>query len=363
MAEDLEIVNDLPANYDDTIADRIDVNFQTYFLQEKGNSIVNVEKWSVRKKDYIPSILGRPRGRPHVNQYLIKEDSQTDIGGGRMTFLKHFAQMPEPWFDYEQKSVKYYQGSTFSGINYDSRYGRYGFPYSAYAVRNVPFLVKATRYYVTTFTMFLYLQSRYTLSSQFSTGNWLYPDGLADNIYLNDSYTQTKYPARLFVNAPRTSIGSADSTPVVVAPDKITLWKPSIYEITRYESKINLQIEEEGSAGIPIIFRWIFDSGVTETSTVYDNGTVRVDLGNTFTSSRGARLNFLYFQKRLRTDAERLAFQSFQVKVQSDTGLKVVNTLLSGGIYENSLEESADQTFKVKWDESSAQINITFVIG
>lgn len=367
MAENIQIVDDLPSSYDDTIADRLDANFRTYFLQEKGNAVVNVEKFSVRKKDYIPSTLGRARGRPHLNQYLIKEDSYTDIGGGRITFLRHYAQIPEPWFDYEQKSVKYYQGFTFSGVGYDSKYGRYGFPYSAYAERNVPFVTKATRYYVTKLTMDTYLSTRYTLSGQFSTGNWLYPDGFSDNLYLTNNSTGYKYPARLFVNAPRVSIGSGDATPVAIAPDKITLWKPNIYEITRYEASINHKIDQEGTAGIPIIFRWIFNAGASETQ-LKDNGTLRVDFSVTggysvFGSTYGARLNYPVYMERLDSDFQQTSFQTCRVKVTSATGLKVVNTFLGGAEFENPLEESADQTFKLKWDGSSAQINVTFIIG
>lgn len=368
MAEDTQIVDDLPLRYDDTSADRIDANFRTYFLQEKGNSIVNVEKWSVRKKDYSPSLLGKARGRPHLNQYLIKEDSFTDIGGGRMTFLRHYAQLPEPWFDYEQKSVRYFQGYTFSGIGYDSKYGRYGFPYSSYAERNVPFVAKATRYYVTKLTMDFFITGRYTLGSPFSNENWLYPDGLADKSLLTNSSTGYKYPARLFVNTPRVSLGSGDSTPVVIAPDRITLWKPNIYEITRYEASINHKIDQEGTAGIPIIFRWIFSSGAFE-ETIINGGTLKVDMSSedgrsSFDFVYGVRLNYPYFLKRLQSVSEQEAFQSFRIKVTSATGLKVVDNSLLGATFENPpLEESDDLTFKIKWDGSSAQINATFIIG
>jgi len=364
MEEDETIVNDLPSNYTDTIADRLDANFRTYFLQEKGNSVVNVEKWSVRKKDYFAGKLGRSRGRPHANQYLIKEDSFTDIGGGRMTFLRHFAQLPEPWFDYEQKSVRYYQGYTFSGVGYDSKYGRHGFPYSAYATRNVPFVTKATRYYVTKSTMDAFLTNRYTLSGQFSNGNWLYPDGISDNLLTTSGIT---YPVRLFVNSPRVSLGSGDATPVAIAPDRVTLWKPNIYEITRYEASINHKINQEGSEGIPIIFRWIFNAGAFE-QTKRNGGTLRVDFSATdghssSNSTYGVILNYPRYMKRLTSVSQQNTLQTCNVKVTSTTGLKVVANFLGGGIFENPLEESADQNFKLKWDGVSAQINVTFVIG
>lgn len=366
MAEDTKIVNDLPAKYIGG-ADRLDANFRTYFLQEKGNAIVNVEKWTAKKVDYQPSTLGRARGRPHLNQYLIKEDSFTDIGGGRMTFLKHYAQIPEPWFDYEQKTTKYFQGSVVSGINYDSKYGKYGFPHTAYAVRNVPFLAKATRYYVTKTTMDFFLAARYTLGGLFSNGNWLYPDGLKDNTYLTNNSTGYKYPAKLFVNAPRVSLSSSDSTPVAIAPDKITLWKPNIYEITRYEANINHRIPPESDGGIPITFRWIFDAGAFEPN-VLSNGTMRVDFiltngEDTSSTTYGIQANYPVLMERLVSDTQKTSFQNCRVRITTQENLKVVGNILSGAVFESPLQNLSNQEFKLKWDGSSSTISVTFIIG
>ena len=368
---DIQIVNDLPLAYEDTVADRLDANFRTYFLQEKGNAIVNVEKWTAKKVDYQPSKLGKARGRPHLNQYLIKEDSFTDIGGGRMTFLRHFAQIPEPWFDFEQKSVLYYHNPSLVGINFDSKYGRYGWLNDTDSLKNVPFIAKATRYYVTKTTMDFYLATRYSLIGDFDN-NWLYPHALIDNTFLTNASTGYKYPAKLFVNNPRVLLGSADATPVALAPDKVTLWKPNIYEITRYESSINYRVLLESEAyGVAITFRWIAGANFDEES-VYDNGTLRVDygregattFGNTFNSQFGAKKNQLRFQQSLRSSVEKEQFNNFRIRVQSQTGLKVVDTLLGGAEFENPLDqESDDQTFALKWDGESAQINLTFVIG
>lgn len=372
IVDDTKIVNDLPTGYDDTVPDRLDENFRTYFLQEKGNAIVNVEKWSVNKKDYIPSTLGISRGRPHLNQYLIKEDSFTDIGGGRMTFLKHYAQIPEPWFDYEQKTTKYFQGNVVSGINYDSKYGKYGFPHRAYAVRNVPFLAKATRYYVTKTTMDFYLFGRYTLGEPFfgepsSERNWLYPNALSDNTYLTNLSTGYEYPEKLFVNAPRVSLSSSSTTPVAIAPDKITLWKPNIYEITRYEANINHRIPPESDGGIPITFRWIFDEGAFETN-VLSNGTMRVDFildGGEDTSdlTYGIQANYPVLMERLVNDTQKSSFQNCRVIVTTENNLAVVGNFLSGGVFENPLRTLSSQEFNLKWDGSSSAISLTFIIG
>ena len=64
----------------------IDANFRTYYAQERGNAKVFVEKYYVAKKDYISTKvpIGSKRG---TDQYLIKEDQFTDIGGGYATFL------------------------------------------------------------------------------------------------------------------------------------------------------------------------------------------------------------------------------------------------------------------------------------
>ena len=79
----------------------IDSNHGHYYLQDHGDALVRTQKFLVPKKKYIPSPLGQEsRGR----RFLIKEDQFTDIGGGYATFVRHIAQMPKPWFSFEEKS-------------------------------------------------------------------------------------------------------------------------------------------------------------------------------------------------------------------------------------------------------------------
>ena len=105
----------------------IDPDHSTYQLQTQGNSQVYVEKYIILKKNYRPFLaaeLGSQTTR-RMGCVLIKEDSFTDIGGGYASFLRHYARIPDSWFDYENKNVLFYfNGGSLAftpkvGINYD----------------------------------------------------------------------------------------------------------------------------------------------------------------------------------------------------------------------------------------------------
>ena len=85
----------------------LDRDFAVYEIQPEGESLVYVEKLAIKKEQYVPLPLGNSTINPARGR-LIKEDSFTDIGGGYMTFHRHFAVRPKPWFTYEPKQVQLY---------------------------------------------------------------------------------------------------------------------------------------------------------------------------------------------------------------------------------------------------------------
>mgnify|MGYP003331757412 CR=1 FL=1 len=83
----------------------LDANAGFYEAREKGNAYVYVEKYAINKNNYIPLKIGTANEqRPKT--YLVKETNYTDIGGGFISFERHYAVVPDSWFDYQVVSYK-----------------------------------------------------------------------------------------------------------------------------------------------------------------------------------------------------------------------------------------------------------------
>ena len=382
----------------------IDDSHSNYYLQEQGEAQVTTQKFLVRKEFYRPPILGTALGINETDKILIKEDNFTDIGGGYATFLRHFATMPKPWFSFEEKSVLVYEVGGMMGINYDSFYGEKnafgntGFNYKGATRRNVNYLAKATRYYVTKTTMDFYQIARYSLQGSFVgqgttetryeivqylgvimfiaikgkgfSGSFLRPNmlgiGKGDNEFLIDATTNQEYPKRLYINSPLGTIERNDSSECVIAPDRIRLWQPGIYEITRYTSSINLQESDEEV--IPIQVYYKYDSDKTFTTSEIDR--VNVELFHTTENavSNSTSLNYYLF-KELSTDAEKAATHFIGIRI-TDTiegqefFVKGSSVNIIGGalIGLESLPDFIEGLIPIQWNGEHPKITINFDI-
>ena len=106
----MAIIENLPGSNGEIL---LDANARFYQAQAQGDAYVYVEKYAARKGDFTPAAIGT--SADSRSAYLVKETNYTDIGGGLVTFERHFAVLPGEWFNYEQVTfVK--QG----------RYNRYG---------------------------------------------------------------------------------------------------------------------------------------------------------------------------------------------------------------------------------------------
>lgn len=392
MSEQYARTEDLRAIdvYPNVFPSIIDRDHGTYFLQEQGNALVNTEKHLVEKQYYRPSTLGISRGRSNPNQYLIKEDSFTDVGGGYATFIKHYAQIPEPWFDFEEKSVLVYQQGGSMGINYDSFYGTngfgsYGFGFSSSTRENINYLAKATRYYVTKTTLDFYqllkysLQDgwagsgslsgtstvisylgviiRFTSGSSFS-GSFMRPNMIDDNVFLVNASTQQPYPAKLFLNAPLGTISKSDSRECVVAPDRVRLWQPNIYEITRYTSSINLLTKDQQER-IPVQAYWQIPLSLSITSEELEG--LQVDL---FETRENVNPLTYYLYEDLISDDEKNSPQEIKIKVTSADNLFKVDlssiNVSGGNLVSTPSENFTEDSIFVQWNGSVDQVIVGF---
>lgn len=81
----------------------LDANANVYPTLPNGGGLVFVERYAVRKILYSPLAIDTENDI-RTETYLVKETNLTDIGGGWYVFERHYAQVPETWFDYQQVS-------------------------------------------------------------------------------------------------------------------------------------------------------------------------------------------------------------------------------------------------------------------
>ena len=338
------------ANRAGNIPIQADGNARVYYLQEQGDAQVVVEKFVQKKSFYTPATLGTPR-QLNPNQYLIKEDGFSDIGGGMAQYFRHYASIPSPWFSFEEKSVLVYEQGEMMGINYDSFQGRngfgnVGFNYKGATRKNLNYLAKATRYYVTKETMDEYIEKRFSIDGSYTgqgttdsttkivyflgvilifrirgkgfTGSFLRPNmlglGSGDNEFLIDANTGYDFPKRLYINAPLGTIIKNDNSECVIAPDRIRLWQPGIYEITRYTASINLISTDEERISVQVFYN--FDNSQVLTQEEINSVNVTLFSGLENEQSNADTLNYYLF-KDLNDATEQNATQSIPIKVES----------------------------------------------
>ena len=93
----MAIIENLPGSNGEIL---LDANARFYQAQAQGDAYVYVEKYAARKGDFTPAAIGT--SADSRSAYLVKETNYTDIGGGLVTFERHFAVLPGEWFSYEQ---------------------------------------------------------------------------------------------------------------------------------------------------------------------------------------------------------------------------------------------------------------------
>lgn len=398
---DLQEVNKFP----NVGADIIDANHSTYYLQDQGEARVKTQKLLVEKKYYQPSTLGTTLGRAGPDEVLIKEDNFTDVGGGYATFIRHYAKIPKPWFSFEEKSALVYEGGQMIGINYDSFYGEKnafgntGFNFKGATRRNINFLAKATRYYVTKSTMDFYQFARYSLRGNFVgqgttestfqviqylgvtiiieikgkgfSGSFLRPNmlgiGRGDNEFLVDAITKQDYPKRLYINAPLGTIQRNDNSECVIAPDRIRLWQAGIYEITRYTSSINLSASDEERIAIQVYYK--FDSNQNFTTDELSNVNVVLFADQAEEVQNTTPLNYYLF-KELSTDAEKTATYNIRIRIEETVGgqeffVKGTSVNVIGGEIQNTetIPNFLEGTLQVAWNGQQPKIVLNFDIS
>jgi len=90
-----KVIYDLPVNFFNE-AQLLDANFG-FGLQETNipTSKTFIEKYAAKKGDYNFLPIGTP-STSHPQAVLYEESNFQDIGGGLMTFVRKYAQIPEP---------------------------------------------------------------------------------------------------------------------------------------------------------------------------------------------------------------------------------------------------------------------------
>jgi len=93
-----------PASANGTQALLLDANAGNYSVLPNGKGIVHIEKYVIRKPFVNRQEIGTPSSvRPET--FLVKETDYTDVGGGWFEFERHYANIPDPWFDFQVISV------------------------------------------------------------------------------------------------------------------------------------------------------------------------------------------------------------------------------------------------------------------
>ena len=90
----------------------IDKHAGFYQAQPNGNAFVYVSKYAVKSADFTPGAIGASHDTEDA--YMVKETNISNIGGGLMTFERHYAALPDTWDGYE--IVSYIEQERYEGF-------------------------------------------------------------------------------------------------------------------------------------------------------------------------------------------------------------------------------------------------------
>lgn len=109
----MAVIHDLPIDFFDE-ATLLDANFG-FALQDKNvpTSKIFTEKYAAKKGDYNFLPFGTPSAS-HPQAVLFEESNFTDIGGGLMTFVRKYAQIPD---DHEELITAPIRAGRILGVN------------------------------------------------------------------------------------------------------------------------------------------------------------------------------------------------------------------------------------------------------
>lgn len=119
----------------------IDANAGFYETQPRGKSYVYVERYVQKKVFFTPLPEGTESSiRPET--YLVKTTNYQEMGGGLVMFDRHYAQIPQSWFDYQVVAIS----TAWVGLLLSAEY-HVNPNFSGGFQRNTSVLAKVTRKY------------------------------------------------------------------------------------------------------------------------------------------------------------------------------------------------------------------------
>ena len=196
-------------------------------------------------------------------------------------------------------------------------------------------------------------------------------EGFGDNTFLIDPVTKQDYPEKLFVNAPLGTILKTDNSECVIAPDRITLWQPGIYEITRYTASINLIENNEENISVQVY--WEFDEQQIFTQDEIDSIRVTLFVGDVNREVVADPLNY-YLYDTLSTLDQQNAIQPISVKIEQLDGngnptaheTLAVGTqsvsVIGGEITSKPDLDFTDGVINVRWSYEQPKVIVRFAV-
>lgn len=180
----------------------IDGNAGFYEAQPRGKSYVYIERY-VQKKVFFTPLLEGTESSIRPKTYLVKTTNYQDMGGGLVMFDRHYAQIPESWFDYQVVAVSTaWVGGLLDALYYVNPNISGGFD------RNTSILAKVTRNY--------YLESELPSILNLEAPTYFLPGGFSGfqifpniivreddvGIYLGKIYEVAEFTGTVVVRSP-----------------------------------------------------------------------------------------------------------------------------------------------------------------
>lgn len=188
----------------------IDPNFNAYKPRAESDGFVFVEKCLCRRDRYIKTPLGEKKS--DRDAYLVKETNQTQVGGGLVSFERHYATIPSTWFDYELVTYRVIWNGR---VNYRNNFNGSGSSWDK------------TRKSIAT------AERRYFFESENTLGIPVLPtERVEDRIDTAGTLFVDDF-TKLYTVAPE-SLGAGNNSKRVIAPDRVELYMGNIYELTRF---------------------------------------------------------------------------------------------------------------------------------